>query len=173
MSKKSSAKVVALMSVMTALVYAMTSLAWPMPHPLGVWHIGDIASSIAAILCGPYVGAFACGVGAAIFDVWNPLLGSALWYYAPVTIFIRGSMGFLMGSLRQIIPGKPKTSEMIVMILGAIQKNLCYLLYDYVLFGWAVASFDLTFFPLSAFSIVVTVPLLVSLRKALKLDYLL
>jgi len=50
-------------------VYAMASILILMPPPLGVWHIEDIVSFTEAILCSPFVRAFACGVGGALFDI--------------------------------------------------------------------------------------------------------
>jgi len=167
-----SSKIVALTSVMTALVYAATCISIPMPQPLGVWHIGDVASFVVAFLCGPLIGAFACGIGAMLFDVWNPLWGGAFVSWAPATIVIRGSMGFLLGKLRRIFPRRPMLSELIAMILAAILKNICYFLYDYVIRGPAAFLDLVTFFPLSAMSIIMTIPLLASIRKALKIDYL-
>lgn len=169
----SPSKVIATMGVMTALVYAMTAISVPMPKPLGVWHLGDIASFIAAILCGPLVGSFACGVGAMLFDIWNPLWGSSFIQWAPATIVIRGFMGFLLGSLRRLFSTQPRRSELLAMVFAAIEKNMGYFLYDYFLFG-PVAYLDLiTFFPLSAIDIVVTVPILLILRRSLKIEYLL
>jgi len=142
-----------------------------MPKPLGVWHIGDIASFIVAILFGPLIGAFACGVGPMLFDIWNPLWGSSFIIWAPATLIIRGFMGFLLGKMRKIIPGKPRYSEIISMVVASIQKNICYFLYDYMLFG-AVAYLDLiTFFPLSALDIIIVIPLLALIRKILKVEY--
>lgn len=167
-----SSKTIAVTAVMTALVYVMTSISVPMPPPLGVWHMGDIASFIAAILCGPYVGAFACGVGAMLFDVWNPLWGSKFIIWAPATIVIRGFMGFLVGSIRNSLKSKSRASEILSMIIGAIEKNLGYFLYDFALFG-AVAFLDLiTFFPLSVLDIIITIPLIAAIRKALKIEYI-
>lgn len=166
-------KIIALTSVMTTLVYVMTSISIPMPPPLGVWHIGDIASFIVAFLCGPLVGAFACGVGAMLFDIWNPIWGSAFISWWPATIVIRGFMGFLLGTLRRIFPQNPRLSELIAMVVAATQKNICYFLYDYITRG-PVAYLDLiTFFPLSAIDIAITIPLLTSLRKALKTEHVL
>lgn len=173
MKNKSTPMMVASAGVMTAFVYAMTSISVPMPKPLGVWHIGDIASFIVAIFYGPLVGAFACGVGAMLFDVWNPLWGSSFIMWAPVTVIVRGFMGFLLGKLRRVISARPRTSELLAMVVAAVEKNIGYFIYDYALLG-SVAYLDLiTFFPLSALDIVVTLPLLLSLRKALKIEYVL
>ncbi len=163
--------VIASAGIMTAFVYAMTSISVPMPKPLGVWHIGDVASFIVAIFYGPFVGAFACGVGPMMFDIWNPLWGSSFIMWAPATLIIRGFMGFLLGKLRRVMPAKPRTSELIAMVVAAVEKNIAYFIYDYALLG-SVAYLDLvTFFPLSALDIAITFPLLISLRKALKIEY--
>ena len=173
MKNRPTSMVIASTSIMTAFIYAMTSISVPMPKPLGVWHIGDIASFIVAILYGPFVGAFACGVGAMLFDIWNPLWGSSFIMWAPVTVIIRGFMGFLLGKVRRSIPARPRTSELIAMVVAAVEKNIGYFIYDYALLG-SVAYLDLiTFFPLSALDIVITLPLLISLRKALKIEYVL
>lgn len=172
MTEAAKAKVVASTAIMTALVYTMTSISVPMPPPLGVWHTGDIASFIAAILCGPVVGAIACGVGATLFDIWNPLWGSAFITWWPATIVIRSFMGFLLGKLRRAIPSKPLVSELIAMIIAAVEKNIGYFIYDYYLFGPAAYMDLITFFPLSVIDIIVTIPLLVSIRRALKIQYI-
>lgn len=171
MKKRSTSMAIASAGIMAAFVYAMTSISVPMPKPLGVWHIGDIASFIVAIFYGPLVGAFACGVGAMIFDIWNPLWGSIFIGWALATVIIRGLMGFLLGRLRRIIPAKPRTSELIAMVVAAVEKNIGYFIYDYALLG-SMAYLDLiTFFPLSALDIAITLSLLLSLRKALKIEY--
>ncbi len=165
-------KKIAVTAVMTAFVYVMTCISLPMPPPLGVWHLGDIASFLVAILCGPYIGAFACGVGAMFFDIWNPLWGSQFITWFPATIVIRGFMGFLIGFSRKAFGNNPRLSGILSMIIGAIEKNFGYFLYDFFLFG-SVAFLDLiTFFPLSALDIVIAVPLLEAIRKMLKVNYI-
>jgi len=80
-------------------------------------------------------------------------------------------MGFLLGKLRRTIPAKSRTSELIAMVIASVEKNFGYFIFDYALFG-SVAYMDLiTFFPLSALDIAITIPLLISLRKALKIEY--
>lgn len=172
MVKSQSSKRVAFTVVMTALVYVMTSISVKMPPPLGVWHIGDVASFITAILFGPVVGAFACGVGATLFDVWNPMWGSAFIIWAPATLIIRGVMGFLLGRYRRLLPNNLVGSDVTIMALSHVWKNLAYFLYDYSIRGAAAWLDIFTFFPLSAVDIVVTIPLLQALRKAFDREYL-
>ncbi|MFQ6053132.1 MAG: ECF transporter S component [Candidatus Bathyarchaeia archaeon] len=165
-------KVIASAAAMTALVYVMTSVSIRMPPPLGVWHIGDVGSFVAGILFGPLVGAFACGIGATMFYVWNPLWGSSFIIWAPPTLIIRSVMGYLLGRFRRMVPSSVVASDLAVMVLSHLWKNLGYFLYDYYLFG-AVAFLDLTtFFLLTAVDIAVTIPLLGALRKALGREYL-
>jgi len=157
---------------MTAFVYVMTSISVRMPPPLGFWHIGDVASFIAGILFGPVVGAFACGVGPTLFDVWNPLWGSSGIIWAPPTLVIRGVMGFILGRYRRIFGGSTIKSDLAVMVVAHLWKNFGYFLYDYYLFG-AVAYLDLvTFFLLTAVDIVVSIPLLNAIRRAMGNDYI-
>ena len=171
MSKASRTLFVAYTAIMTALVYIMTCIAVPMPKPLGVWHLGDVASFVVAIMFGPKVGAFACGVGAMLFDLWNPLYQSTFIQWAPATLVIRGAMGYIIGKLRRIIPSKPRISEVLAMAVSHVWKNFAYFFYDYWLFG-PVAYLDLiTFFPLSVVDIVAAFLVLMALRKSLRIEY--
>ena len=165
-------KQIALMGVFTALVYITTSISFPMPQPLGVWHMGNLVAFLGAILCGPYIGAFVCGIGAGLFDVWNPLWGSRFIIWAPATLVIRGFMGFLVGWISKMESIEPRKSGLIAMIAGHIEKNVGYFLYDFVLFG-AVSFLDLfTLFPKSIIEIVFTAGLLIAIRRTLGKNYL-
>lgn len=165
-------KIIAFMSVFTALVYITTSISIAMPPPLGVWHMGNLISFLSAILCGPTVGAFACAVGAALFDFWNPLHGSRFVVYVPATLVIRGSMGFIIGKIAY--NKEPPTKWVaLAVIFGHIWKNIGYTLYDYYLYG-ALAFFDLwTLSIKSIFEIVLTFVVLSAVRRALGRNYLL
>jgi len=43
---KITSKEAAYISVMAALIYVVTSIAIPMPRPLGIWHFVDIARAM-------------------------------------------------------------------------------------------------------------------------------
>jgi len=173
MNSSPSSKKIALTSVFTALVYVTTSISIPMPKPLGVWHMGNLVSFIGAIMCGPYVGAIICGLGAGLFDVWNPLWGSNYIIYAPATFIIRGFMGFLAGKISRIETLEPRYSGLVAMIVGHVEKNIGYFLYDYYLFG-ALSMLDLfTFFPKSLVEVIITFGLIISIRRVLGKTYLL
>ena len=63
------------------------------PATRGYFNIGEVMVYIAALLMGPYIGAFAGGVGSAISDA---ILAPA---FAPGTLIIKGTEGFLVGYL--------------------------------------------------------------------------
>jgi uncharacterized membrane protein len=162
----------AYISVMSALIYIATSIAVPMPRPLGIWHFGDIMTFTTGILFGPVVSLFASAIGPALFDVWNPLHGSIYVVYAPATLVIRGFMGWILGSLRSAFRTKPHASEILAMAVAITEKNIGYFLYDYYLYG-PVAYLDLvTFFPMDALYVVLTVPLIAALRRLLGRMYI-
>ena len=173
MSSSDGLKQIALMGVFTALVYITASISFPMQQPLGVWHMGNLVAFIGAILCGPYLGAFICAVGAGLFDIWNPLWGSRFVIWAPATLVIRGLMGFLLlGKNARLENLEPNISGLIAMIVGHVEKNVGYFIYDYYLFG-AVSFFDLfTLFPKSIVEIIIIIGLLVTVRRTLGKTYL-
>jgi uncharacterized membrane protein len=80
-------------AVFTAFVAAATSL-FAVNLPLGYFNIGEIMVYTSALLMGPYVGAFAGGVGSMLSDL-------SLGYpqYAPGTLVIKGIEGFVVGYL--------------------------------------------------------------------------
>jgi uncharacterized membrane protein len=88
-------RTVATTAVFTAFVAAATSFfSVSIPATQGYFNVGEIMVYTSALLMGPYVGAFAGGVGSAISDV-------ALGYpaYAPGTLIIKGIEGFIVGYL--------------------------------------------------------------------------
>ncbi|MCD6510031.1 MAG: ECF transporter S component [Thermoprotei archaeon] len=169
---KISAREIAYTSMATALVYLATSISVPMPPPLGVWHCGDLAAFIIGIMFGKFTATFSAGVGATLFDIWNPLWGSRFITWAPATIVIRSFMGFLLSSLRGVFSKNRRLSEVLAMIIASTEKNLAYFAYDYALFG-PVAYLDIiTFFPETFVTVLVSIPLLAAVRKALGREYI-
>ena len=84
---------VALTAVMTAATAAVTMvLSIPFPPTRGYFNLGDAMVMLAGLLFGARLGGVAGGVGSAISDI---LLGYA--YFSPLTLFIKGTEGFLTG----------------------------------------------------------------------------
>ncbi|HKT22095.1 MAG TPA: ECF transporter S component [Nitrososphaerales archaeon] len=88
-------RTVATTAVFTAFVAAATSVfSIYIPATTGYFNVGEVMVYTCALLMGPYVGAFAGGVGSAISD-----LSLGYPYYAPGTLVIKGIEGFLVGYL--------------------------------------------------------------------------
>lgn len=86
---------VASAAIFTAFVAAATSVfSVYIPATTGYFNVGEIMVYTCALLMGPYVGAFAGGVGSMISDI---SLGYP--YYAPGTLIIKGTEGFIVGYL--------------------------------------------------------------------------
>ncbi len=94
-SRKIDARTVANTAVFTAFVAAATSVfSVYIPATTGYFNVGEIMVYTTALLMGPYVGAFAGGVGSMLSD-----LSLGYPYYAPGTLIIKGLEGFIVGYL--------------------------------------------------------------------------
>ena len=92
--KATNARVIANTAIFTAFVAAVTmAFAIYIPATKGYFDIGEIMVYTTAMLMGPYVGAFAGGVGSSISDA---ILAPQ---YAPGTLVIKATEGFLVGYL--------------------------------------------------------------------------
>lgn len=88
-------RTVAATAVFTAFVAAATSVfSVYIPATTGYFNVGEVMVYTCALLMGPYVGAFAGGVGSAISD-----LSLGYPYYAPGTLIIKGIEGLVVGYL--------------------------------------------------------------------------
>jgi len=84
-------------AIFTALVAVSTLLFQVyIPATRGYFNIGESIIYVTALLFGPFVGAFAGGVGSMIAD-----LASGYYQYAPWTLVNKGFEGFLAGYLFQ------------------------------------------------------------------------
>jgi uncharacterized membrane protein len=82
-------------AIFTAFVAAATSVfSVTIPATNGYFNVGEIMVYTSALLMGPYVGAFAGGVGSMISD-----LSLGYPYYAPGTLVIKALEGFIVGYL--------------------------------------------------------------------------
>jgi len=90
----------AVTAVFTALVCVVTmTFSIYIPATKGIFNIGESMVFLSALLFGPFVGAFAGGVGAALADM---LLG--LPHYAPATIIVKACEGAVVGALKKRNP---------------------------------------------------------------------
>lgn len=120
-------------AIFAALVFVVSSQIPPIPIPAtsGYFNVGETTIYVAALLFGPFVGAFAGGVGAALSDIY---LGYII--YAPATLVIKTAEGAIVGflniNLGKKIPNM--TIRATVSILtGGIIMVLGYFLYQNLL----------------------------------------
>jgi uncharacterized membrane protein len=115
----------ALTAVFTAFVAAATMVfSVYVPATAGFFNLGESAVFISALLLGPYVGAFAGGVGSMFADL---LLGYP--HYAPATLLIKACEGAIVGTLRGMRPtvGTRLHRQLLTLALGVLVG---------VLLGW-------------------------------------
>ncbi len=107
----------ALMPVFTALVTVTTMVfTISVPATSGYFNVGEVVIYATAILFGPYVGAIAGGVGAAISDA---LLAPVYWPGTLVTKAFEGAIvGFL--SKRAVKAGSKLRWKLFTLVLGLI-----------------------------------------------------
>ena len=85
----------AITAIFTSLVCVATMVfSIYVPHTKGFFNIGETMVYTTALLFGPFVGAFAGGVGSMAADIF---LG--YHYYAPATLFIKACEGAIVGLL--------------------------------------------------------------------------
>jgi len=86
----------------TALVCAFTiSIQLYIPATRGYFNVGEVMVYTGALVGGPFVGAFAGGVGSMLADV-----ATGFAYYAPGTLVIKGLEGLIVGWLARRRPFK-------------------------------------------------------------------
>ncbi|MDA4120231.1 MAG: ECF transporter S component, partial [Thaumarchaeota archaeon] len=117
-------------AVFTAFVAAVTmAFSVFIPATKGYFNIGEVMVYIVAILMGPYIGAFAGGVGSAISDA---ILAPQ---YAPGTLVIKGLEGLIVGYLANLpLANLTKRKWLAVsVVLGAIlATSIAYLGVNYL-----------------------------------------
>lgn len=125
-------------ALFAALICVATfSIKIPAPGTGGYLHPGDALVILAGVMLGPGYGAFAAGIGSALAD----LLGGYV-FYLPVTVLIKGSVGYLSGVIcRQTM--KRKRTGYLAVILGGVADIILvgggYYLYEVLFYGPAGA----------------------------------
>ena len=134
-SNSSRVKSLAITAICLVLVYVFTAVVnirLPFAPNGGLVHLGNVPLFVAAILFGKRTGMIAGGIGMGLFDL---LSGWTLW--APFTLVIVGSMGFVVGAITE----KRKNMGFIVLALIAACaiKIVGYYFAEVVIYGnWVV-----------------------------------
>lgn len=126
----------ALTAVMTAAVAAVTMvISVPFPLTRGYLNFGDAIVMLAGLLFGARLGGFAGGIGSALADVL-----SGYPYYAPFTLLIKGTEGFLTGLIGN---NKRLPVKMAGVAAGAAAMLVGYFAVETPLYGMAAALAEL------------------------------
>ena len=86
---------VALIGVLSAMVFAMTYIGIDIPSPLGKTkiHFGNVMCILSALLFGPGIGSLSAGIGSALFDLQDPAWAPEFW----ITFINKASMAAVAG----------------------------------------------------------------------------
>lgn len=167
--------------LMAALVFAGNYLQIKIPVSVGSItriHLGNSMCLLAGLLFGPAAGGLASGIGAGLYDLFDPVYILS----APYTFCSKFAMGFIAGLLNRRFAGKEGHYRPLGVILSGVIGQLVYiflyLLKSYVslrLVGTApnaaliaIVPKVATSFVNAAAAVVISVPLFFALDKALR-----
>lgn len=121
MNINKTSRTISSLAITTTLVCAATMLFTVyVPATRGFFNMGETMVYLSAILFGPFIGAFSGGIGSMLADL---LLG--YYYYAPATLIIKASEGFIVGILYNHNPKLSKrgwgiASSLLGLLVGVI-----------------------------------------------------
>ena len=167
--------------MMAALVFVGNYLQFKIPVAIGDVtrvHLGNSMCLLAGLLFGPLAGGLASGIGAALYDLLDPVYIAS----APFTFAFKFAMGFLAGWIARGALACTGKNRMFRLISGALAGQLAYIvLYlakSYIelrLLGNPAATAFIGILPKVATSsinalaaIVISVPLSIALYQALR-----
>lgn len=161
--------------LMGALVFAMNFAEIPLSEQTRV-HLGNAPCLLSGLLFGPVIGGLSSGIGAALFDLFNPLYIAS----APYTFISKFAMGFTAGILNLALTKKlnPHISAIISAIAGQLVYIVLYLGKYYVSKRLIGMPADEALFTVrvkavasllnASFAVLIAVPLSLTLRAVLK-----
>ena len=115
--------IIAITGVMTALVTIATlSFQIYIPATFGYFNIGESLVYITALLFGPYIGAFAGGVGSMMAD-----LLTGYYIYAPWTLVNKGIEGYIVGFITSKALFKSKTGWLGILLAAITSLSLGFI----------------------------------------------
>lgn len=135
--KKISVKQLVLTAVFAALTFVATFvIRIPIPATGGYVNLGDCVVLISGFLIGPYLGAFAAGIGSAIADI----IGYPI--YAPATFIIKALIALIAGVLFKFSKKKSTIWIVICSIIGETIMIFGYYVFEAFMLGlgWATAA---------------------------------
>lgn len=175
--RKSLYRIIAV-GLMAALVYSGNYLQIKIPNGVLVTriHFGNSMCLLAGLLFGPLTGGLASGIGAALYDLFDPVYIVS----APYTFISKFAMGFVAGLLNRhaMFKEKKRVNTIVSAVIGQLVYIFLYLLKSYLTIlilggtteaAWAaVGTNALTSSVNAVIAVVVSVPLYYMLKTALK-----
>ncbi len=163
--------------LMAALVYVGNYLQIKIPNGALVTriHLGNSMCLLAGLLFGGVSGGLSSGVGAALYDLFDPAYITS----APFTFINKFAMGFTAGLLNRAKIGNELARASLAAAAGQIVYIILYLIKTYFKMilvmdstaeaAWtAVGTNAVTSLINGALAVVISVPLYFALKKALK-----
>lgn len=124
-----------LLAMFSTLVFVATSINIHIPIGLGtggLMHLGTLVMFMIALRYGPFYGAWAAGIGMAMFDVLS------IWQiWAPGTFFVRLLAGFSIGMLSRSAKGQGRQplKNVLALLAGGAVIVVGYFVYEAVFLG--------------------------------------
>ncbi|MGN0667042.1 MAG: ECF transporter S component [Huintestinicola sp.] len=164
-----------IVGLMSALVYLGNYLSIKIPSGAFLTtriHLGNSMCLLAGLLFGRMKGGLASGIGAALYDLFDPVYVVS----APYTFFSKFAMGFTAGHVRKH-GGSEKKAVVLAAVLGQLVYIILYLVKSYftvlILGGnsaeaWAAVGTNAVTSTINGIlAVVISVPLYFALDKAL------
>lgn len=117
-------KDIALVGVLSAMVFAATYLHIDIPTALGktMIHLGNVVCLLGGLLFGPLTGGLSAGIGSALYDLIDPAYASEAW----ITFINKFMMGMVAGLVFRIGKGKGLKKENLFTVIGGICGAVTY-----------------------------------------------
>ncbi|HME50981.1 MAG TPA: ECF transporter S component [Candidatus Lokiarchaeia archaeon] len=126
---------IAVTAAFTALVFVATfSFRIPLPISGGYFNLGDVVIFVTALSFGPWIGAFAGGVGSMLSD----MIGYPI--YAPWTLIIKGMEGLIVGLLYMKFNQKATQFK-----TATVKETVSLLVFGFISSG-SIVIFGMTFY---------------------------
>lgn len=116
---------IAILGVLTALVFVMTYLGIDIPSPLGKTklHFGNVMCLLSSLLFGPGVGSLAAGFGSALFDLQDPAWAPEFW----MTFINKAAMALVAGLvMHKVRFGSEKVRVWVAGLCGSLTYCVLY-----------------------------------------------
>ena len=116
---------IALIGVLSAMVFAMTYIGIDIPSPLGKTkiHFGNVMCILSALLFGPGIGSLAAGIGSALFDLQDPAWAPEFW----ITFINKAAMAYVAGAvMHKVRLGRDEVRIWIAGLCGTVTYCILY-----------------------------------------------